>query len=1178
MSAALTDEQRRAVERRTGSLFLQAGAGSGKTRVLVERYVQIVLADGVAVERLLAITFTEKAAAELRGRLRKRFLELGEREHAREAEGAWVSTIHGFCARVLRTNALAAGLDPDFRVLDEPRAARLAIDAFDAALEAFLRAARSDERLDLVASYSPEKLERMVRTVHSHLRSRGQARPRLAPLDPPPAGGPERARLEAALDAAGAALDGPAPGKTVARALERIGECRAALATLAEGEAGDHERFEGLRVTNRNAAALKHPALDELAEALTGWVSVCAARRAHADYALLARLIDAYTRRYADAKAACSSLDFDDLELCTRDLMRREERLRTELAARFEQVMVDEFQDTNPLQNELLDLLTAGRDNLFTVGDDRQSIYGFRHADVAVFRARRDAAEAAGRAEGLALSFRARPELVELVNTAFSSIWPDHRPLAPSRSSVGDGPRAELLIVDASKPRWDRALGEDAFGQSLGGGVTPWRAAEARLLAKRVDELTSDGCYGPGDIAVLMRAGRDIHVYEQALADRGIATYSVGGGGYWSQQQTADLRHYLAALANPRDELALYNVLASPLVGASLDALAIARAHRGPRRDLWWTLEEELPDGELADALPADDRRRMTAFVERFAEERRAGARMSLETLIDRAVTQSGYDRAILATDNGARRLANVRKLMRMAREWEADAGRDLRGFIDYVAERELLESREGQAPLEGESMDAVRLMTIHAAKGLEFPVVCVADLGRDAVKDHGTLQVSEDGRAGLEVASLGGGRHAALDLEEIRASRRAEAEAEEQRIFYVAMTRAREHLVVSGAIDVEAWTAPAPLRPPIRWVWSALAPGARRIFESAVEGIDGGVRVTLCEPARVDEVLGAGDRAPRLREPAALMVPAAAGPARFEPLVEARPLPVARLSYSSLGRYGRCGYRFYLERVVGMRLTRPAEPPVEAAEDEGQLTLAVAVGEERLSPLERGTIVHELLEGIDFRRALVPSARAVEERILGRGRAAVQQDVADMRASIERLLSAPIAARIGAARRARSELPFAFDLGAAGGGGQALIVDGVVDVHAEEPGRLLVVDWKTDALLGREPADVVRERYSAQRLVYALAGLRSGASRVEVVHAFLEAPERLASEIYEAEQRGRLEQDLRAVAAGVVAGRFEPTDAPHRELCHDCPGQPRLCSWGPERTLAEEAVGGVAG
>src|SRR5207248_3958897 len=165
-------------------------------------------------------------------------------------------------------------------------------------------------------------------------------------------------------------------------------------------------------------------------------------------------------------------------------------------------------------------------------------------------------------------------------------------------------------------------------------------------------------------------------------------------------------------------------------------------------------------------------------FVRRFSAERRGAPRMSLETLVDRAVTASGYDRAVLAMPDGARRMANVRKLMRLAREWEVEAGRDLRGFIDFVDEQELLEAREGEAPLEGEGLDAVRLMTIHAAKGLEFPVVCVADMGRKGRGDDGALQVSEDGRVGLSIASMGGGgTRAALSMNELKEEQERAAE-----------------------------------------------------------------------------------------------------------------------------------------------------------------------------------------------------------------------------------------------------------------------------------------------------------------------------------------------------------------------------------------------------------------
>ena len=244
---------------------------------------------------------------------------------------------------------------------------------------------------------------------------------------------------------------------------------------------------------------------------------------------------------------------------------------------------------------------------------------------------------------------------------------------------------------------------------------------------------------------MLFRATTHMSFYERALEERGILTHVVGGRGYWSQQQVVDLRHWLAALANPLDELAVYSVLASPLAGLSLDAVALIglEAHR-TRRDPWWLLQSL---DELEQLLPAvADRRRVAGFVELFEAERRTAPQVSLETLIDRAVTRTGYDRHVLSLSAGTRRMANVRKLMRMAREFEADEGRDLRAFVDTLAERDEVQSREGEAPLEAEALDAVRLMTVHRAKGLEFPVVCVADLGKEGREDYGRLRISDDG------------------------------------------------------------------------------------------------------------------------------------------------------------------------------------------------------------------------------------------------------------------------------------------------------------------------------------------------------------------------------------------------------------------------------------------------
>jgi ATP-dependent helicase/nuclease subunit A len=1158
----LTPDQLRAVERRDGPLLVTAGAGSGKTRVLVERFVRAATEDGVDVDRILAITFTEKAAGELRTRIRRRFLDDGDRDRARDAETAWISTIHGFCARILRAHPLDAGIDPEFRVLDEAAASRLAIDAFDRALEEFLADSAAGERVDLVASYTPDKLERMVRTVYARLRTRGERRPRLPDLDPPTLGD-ERQELEAALGAATRALT-PAGGSGVDAARAKLERLADALARVPPGQLAEPEGFGELRIKRGNAKALRIPELEALEACLERWIGACASAKAYADYQLLARLVELHGRRYEQLKGARSALDFDDLELVTRDLLRGDRRLCEAIAGRFDHVMVDEYQDTNPLQDELLDLVA--RDNLFAVGDELQSIYGFRGADVSGFRERRARLSSIGRTERLATSFRMGPELVATVNTVFAPAFGDECAYDALESAPGAAlddpdaaPRVELLVADRHSARWTEALGDDAFGER----AAPWRSAEARLVAARVAELVA-GPYAAGDVALLVRAATDLDVYARALEERGVATYAAGAAGYWRRQEIADLRAYLAALANPRDELSLYNVLASPLVGVSLDGLAAVHRHaRGARRDIWWTLEDAFAGGGepggLAAELAAPERERVRAFVRRFAGERRDAPRLSLEAVIDRAVTGTGYDRAVLSRSDGARRFANVRKLMRLAREFEAESGRDLRGLIDYVDEHELVAAREPEAPLEAEGLDAVRLMTIHAAKGLEFPVVVVADLGRDGRAGDDALHVSNDGRVGLEVASLTGRRDAALELEQIRADQQREADAEERRILYVAMTRARERLILSGATDFERWPEPKPLCPPIDWLYRALAPGLAPSATSGIDSVAPAVRTrwTALSPSNYDELLAGAE--PR-RQPehvgATPVTPA------FEQPTRPSAVPVGRLSYSALEAYKRCSYRFYLERVAGMRPTHPI-PRSDAPAPVGQLPLADAPAA-TLAPLLRGTIVHELLERTDLTGCAPPDAAAVVSQARAHGAEPSPEEAQELAEMVARFVASPLAARIGRARRLRREVPFAFAL-------DGLLVNGVIDVYAEEPDGVLIVDYKTDPGVD-DPAAAADVRYSTQRLVYALAALRAGAPAVEVAYAFLASPAQPIVSRYEPADADRLEQSLWALTSDLLGGRFVPTDTPHRELCETCPGRPALCSWGPDRTLAEPA------
>ncbi len=832
-----------------------------------------------------------------------------------------------------------------------------------------------------------------------------------------------------------------------------------------------------------------------------------------------------------------------------RDLLRDDPALRRAYSERFELLMVDEFQDTNPRQLEILELLD--RDNLMTVGDEFQSIYGFRHADVALFRARRERLAERGLASSLAANFRARGPLLDVINRGFAPAFGDgFVPLADGREDAREvaGPLVELIVVD--ERGWDGAELGDLPPTRL------HRQAEARALAARVARLVREEGVAQGDIAVLSRALADLPVFERALEDQGLATYVTGARGYWSAQQVRDLVAYLSALANPRDEVRVFQFLASPLGGVSSDGLAVlAQRRRRLKRDAWWALEEAFCGGDgsggMADELPAADAERLRELCPWFAAERAAAPRHALDELIERAIVARGYDLHALSLRNGARRYANVRKLLRLAREFETHEGRDLRGLLDWVARHEEADAPEPEAPVETEGMDAVRLMSIHAAKGLEFPVVCVADTGRQGPgsSDAPDLHVGDDGRVGLKVVSLDGKGVPALDWEALQAEAQAAADAEERRILYVAVTRARERLIVSGTVPkVDSWPAERSNGPPISWLGPALAPGIEGALtpESGTRTADNGVPVTVVTP---QDSLSPPPR------PAA--EPAEAAPAPPEPeSAVARPLPppVAALSYSSLEDYARCGYRFYLQR--SLRLP-PAAPPPEAREDE-----------EEFPGRLRGTLAHLVLEDLDFARPRAPSAAEVVTLAAELGSVIEERHAAEVVSLVEGFAADDLCRRLAGAAEVKREAPFAFPLRTPSG---EVLVRGVVDAMARDGERVLVVDYKSDRLDPHDDLAARAERdYRTQRLVYALAVLREGAAEVEVVHSFLERLDEPVSVTFAASQLDTLESELAGLAGGILAGEFPVTPTPHRQLCATCPGRRALCSWEPEMTLRD--------
>jgi ATP-dependent exoDNAse (exonuclease V) beta subunit len=1129
MSGVASNEQQAAAIAARGQVFVSAGAGTGKTTVLVERFVEAVCERGIDVQSMLVITYTERAAGELKGRIRARLHELGRHDLARSLDGAWISTIHGFCLRLLKSHPFAAGLDPRFRILDESQGRVIRGESFEAALNQFC-AGEDSERLKLLATYGASGLRRMLTTVYETLRSAG----RELELELG-----ERAEVGVRLDELASAA------RALAADPEATDAARTAAAqamALAEGTRTPERLLDlgGLRARGERAVtyedarrAVEQAALDELALQ---------------DRELLQELLHGFAAQYAAAKERESALDFEDLQLCARDLLRDDAALRDREQLRFRSIMVDEFQDTNRLQCELVDLLTGPDAERFFVGDEFQSIYGFRHADVQVFRERR---EGAATLLPLTRNYRSRPEVLAVVNHLFGAEFGEEfQPLAASGEFPDPvfGTPVELLVTDKA---------------AYAGTGMHWRRAEAKNAAQRVKELVDSGAATAGEIVLLFAAGTDAEWYEEELREAGLATYRATGRGYFGQQQVVDLLSYLRLLQNRYDDEALVSVLASPFVGVSNDALLlIRRAARGP---IFTGIERSLP-ADLDEA----DIRLLRAFRQRYDRLTEAAPRLSLERLCDRIVADHDYDLAVLAQWDGRRRYANLRKLARLARSYEELRGPDVEGFVRFVEEQEAVGAAERDAVAEEEGADAVRLLTIHAAKGLEFKVVVVADAGRDRnAPSADEILCLADGRFGFRVADpITGRRHGVLDYDRVKEARAAEDEAERLRLYYVAMTRAIDRLVVSGSINTASIDSErkALERTPIGWVLGRLecaaevAAAGEQPLELEREGARVLVRVdrgpapaeqpvSELVPAVIDGATGqlalfAAGAEPKLPPLAPALAPIQALP---EPPLH----DVRRLSYSALALFERCSYRYYAERVAGMRPARAH---------------GTVAGQTGLVATEIGDAVHRLLELVDLAAPVMPDL----EHVRAWYPAVTDEELRRIAGFVDSYCGSELASRIAGLRGARPERPFAFEH-------DGVLLHGRLDVLHVEGANVLVLDYKTNSLAEGRPEEIVEADYRLQRLVYALACFRAGAEEVEVVYHFLERGDAVVSTTFARADAAELEAELSEAIGRIRAGEFRPT--PSEFTCAGCPALDVVCAGprlrgGPSRPPALAAAG----
>ena len=804
-----TDSQRAAIEHGDGLLAVVAGAGSGKTGVLTERFVHLVAERDVPPEHILTITFTRAATAEMKTRIIRKLEQRGLHDARTRIESAYIHTVHALCRRILQENPFEAGIDPEPSVLPAPAANHLRREAFHRALANLLRNERdfeTDPLIDLIADYlnldsvrgDPlQALYALAQRVADATRHQGytaddlegwkRAYPSAEALawhyvrevlnfarTPRPASWSAEAELQRQAEAA--LPHSIAASWSAETELQRQAEATHSIVSLAT--------LDDLRDLVANLQQSCPEAARTLASLLADF-DPALEQRARAIACALLELTVAYLREYETLKQTRGALDFDDMQIRALQLLRDSATVRRRYQRMFRYTLVDETQDIDGLQAQIIDILSAGG-NLMVVGDAQQSIYGFRYADPRVFEGwQQRACDNGGCLVPLQANFRSHPDILAFVEKVFGHWWGARflvlqpmRPAAPAHEE----PRVQVWVM----AQCDTAI-------------------EARLVASQIHHWVSTGSltvHDPetgalrpaqyGDFALLFHQFTKVSAFEQAFRAVGAPYYVVGGGrGYWTRYEVRDLTNLLRALSDPEDDLALAAVLRSPFVGLSMDALMSLTLHAE---------QAELPLRvclQAALALDPADRERLEAFLAWFEPLSQRVGEWSVGALLARALEASQYESRLLSQgEAGKQAVANVRKLLAIALEQPTVAPRDFAAQLELTSR---LEQREGNAPTYEESANVVRFYTVHAAKGLEFPVVFVVDTAyRERPREVG-LEVDADKRVvALQVVRPDVPTpYEPVPLKVLREQADKREEAEGLRKLYVALTRARDYLIV---------------------------------------------------------------------------------------------------------------------------------------------------------------------------------------------------------------------------------------------------------------------------------------------------------------------------------------------------------------------------------------------
>lgn len=1116
--AGLTDEQRQAVETVDVGVAVSAGAGCGKTSVLTSRFLSHLewsagIADTAAdggsndaasrLRRLIAITFTDRAAREMRERIRSqvrtRLTKGPEREAdhwldvLRRLDSAQISTIHAFCGTLLRRYAVEAGLDPRYQLLKPYEASTITAELIDDLLREKL-ASKDESLIRLIADYdlrgvrdvltyliqqryrlqwdefidlTPDELlerwaefhrEQVLPSIVEELRT-GDALPPLlrliAEYPPPHPTFVERCRV---IEDAAEQID------DVARLPALLTEMRA-HATLV-GKGVPRTAWDGATELKEQYKA----AFETFRKAVDGYLPLlefdAASARPAAEAGLdLLRLAFPAAERFAEYKRQSSTLDFDDLLLNTRDLLcdERNAELRKRVSQTITRMLVDECQDTDPLQKDLIDALVGekkSREKLFLVGDFKQSIYRFRRADPEIFRNWRKATAAKGRLP-LSKNFRSRAAILQFVNALFSDYFgAEYEPLQANRTHPLPSPAIEFLWATPAAES-EAKLSVETLRRVEADWIARWIRArldsrEPLLSTKGDDKKLRP--VEPGDVALLFRSLNDAAMYESALDEYGIPYYVVGGKAFYGQQEIYDLLNLLRVLDSTCDEVALAGVLRSPFFSLRDDTLFLLAQHRGGLTGGFFA-------PQLCDELSVEERARAEYAAATIRDLRQMKNRLPIAALLNEILRRTAYDAILTAEFLGDRKLANLHKLIEMAREFDRSKVASLTEFIGWLNDSVAQQPDEAPAAVHAEKSPVVRLMTIHQSKGLEFPVVFLPDLQRRENADRGMVAFHE--RLGPLVRSPVDEAPSALTL--FRRMERTHDAAESVRLFYVAVTRAADMLVLSAGLD------PSKAEPT---GWRAFL-GERfdlmsGKFLKPAPGLEPpAIRVTTERPSLEKEPDGRGRRPDwdKLLDQARSMPTPRVDPADelAKPLV---PRADARRKYSFSRLSGNLVVPSDLsDEHVG----RPSES--KASDLEGDVL---------------GTLVHAVLATIDFARPddLPRLVRRQLARVMEDGHSAESAAYAEEATTIIRsFLATPRAKSLAQAQRIHRELEFVLTWPLdAPPTADSIYLQGFLDcLYLDAAGKWRLIDYKTHRAAAKDTASAA-EPYRLQLYLYALA------------------------------------------------------------------------------------------